>query len=332
MPPLTPSAVTDEASRRSAAARAAATATEAARPRPSGPVRGFGRLVADVWRKSDRDRVLGLAAENAFMAVLTVFPTLLVVAAVLGQLSVIIGADNALRVETSVLDFLRDLLTSKADPAIETAEGLFETSTDTFTLALVLALASLAQAFASVINTVTVAYDVHDHRGWWRRRWLGLVLGSGSVLIAVVIVTLIVVGPLFAAEDVVNSVGIRDEYAFVWSYARWAVALLALLAWATTMFHLGPDRQDGWRRGLPGALLAALIWLAASAGFNLYLEVALDASPVFSALGGGLIVMTWMYLLCLGMLIGAELNAVLLARRALTAPDDTGPTHPDPAG
>lgn len=309
--------VTTTAERRSAQARAAATATEAARPQPRGPVRRLARLVADIVRKCDRDRVLGLAAENAFMAVLTTFPVLIVVAAVLGQLSLIIGQDNAKRVEDSVLRFLQDLLTDSAAPAIQTAQDLFDTSGNTLTLALVLALGSLATAFASIINTVTLAYDVHDTRGWWHRRALGLVVGIGSVLIAVVVVTLVVVGPLFAASDVVVSVGLDREYAVLWSYARWPVAFLALVLWATTMFHLCPDRAGPWRKGLPGGLLTAVLWLLASAGFNIYLDVALASSPVFGALGGGLIVMTWLYLLCFGLLAGAELNAVLLARSAV---------------
>lgn len=303
--------------RRSAEARAIATAVEAARPLPRGIVRSLFRLVADVVRKSDRDRLLGLAGENAFMAVLTTFPVLIVVAAVLGQLSLVIGEGNARRVEDSVLAFLQDLLTDSAGPAIQTARDLFATSGNTLTLALVLALASLAQAFASIINTVTLAYDVHDTRGWWHRRWLGLLVGIGSVLTAVVVVTLVVVGPLFAASDVVHSVGLDREYAVLWSYLRWPGAFLALVLWATTMFHVCPDRAGPWRTGLPGGLLTAVLWLGASAGFNLYLEVALGASPVFGALGGGLIVMTWLYLLCFGLLVGAELNAVLLARRAI---------------
>lgn len=311
------SAETQVPHRRSAEARAAATAAEAARPLPRGAVRRTGRLVADIARKCDRDRVLGLAGENAFMAVLTTFPVLIVVAAVLGQLSLVIGSGTATRVEESVLRFLQDLLTDSAGPAIDTARDLFETPFNTLTLALVLALFSLATAFASVINTVTLAYDVRDSRGWWYRRGLGLVVGLVSVLIAVLVVTLVVVGPLFAASDIVRSVGLAAEYETVWSWARWPVAFVALVLWATTMFHVCPGAVESWRRGLPGGLLTAVLWLAASAGFNLYLEVALASSPVFGALGGGLIVMTWLYLLCFGLLVGAELNAVLLARRAV---------------
>jgi membrane protein len=313
-------ALTAESERRSAEARAAATRAEAARPTPRSPVRWFARTVADVIRKSDRDRTLGLAAENAFMAVLTVFPTLLVVAAILGQLGLIIGEGNATRVENAVLDFLGRLLTDQADGAIKTARDLFRTGGNTLTLASVLALVSLAQAFAGVINTVTLVYDVHDRRGWWKRRGLGLVVGLGSTMTGAVVVTLVVVGPLFGrGVDVVTRIGLGSEYTFLWSYARWPVAIASLVLWATTLFHICPDRQGTWRQGLPGGLLTAVFWLAASVGFNVYLELVVRSSPVLGALGGGLILMTWFYLLCLGLLVGAELNAILLARRAARA-------------
>jgi membrane protein len=280
------------------------------------------RTVADVWRKSNRDRVLGLAAENAFMAVLTVFPTLLVVAAVLGQLAVVIGEDNAMHVENAVVDFLGRLLTSQAQPVIDTAHNLFRTGGNILTLASLLAVASLAQAFAGVLNTVTLVYDVHDHRGWWYRRWLGLLIGVGSVLTGAIVVTLIVVGPLFGrAETIVTGIGLSEAYASLWSYARWPVAFLSLVLWATTLDHVCPDRQGSWRSGLPGGLLTAVFWLAASVGFNVYLELVVRSSPILGALGGGLILMTWFYLLCLGLLVGGELNAILLARKAARATD-----------
>jgi membrane protein len=120
----------------------------------------------------------------------------------------------------------------------------------------------------------------------------------------------------------VTSIGLSQEYDFLWSYLRWPVAFLSLVLWATTMFHICPDRQARWRSGLPGGLLTAVFWLAASVGFNVYLELVVRASPLLGALGGGLILMTWFYLLCLGLLVGAELNAVLLARRAVRAKAD----------
>jgi membrane protein len=306
---------TSAAERRSAAARSAATMQEAARPLPKGHARRFARLLADVWRKSDRDRILGLAGENAFMGVLTVFPTLLVFAAILGQLEGVIGTENTNRVKTAISDFLKQVLTSSADGVDKTVSGLFETNGNALTIALVIALGSVAQAFASVLNTVTLTYDVHDRRGWWHRRLIGLYLGLGSVLTGAVMVTAFVIGPLFGRDDVVKSVGLSDDFAFVWAYVRYPVAFLALVAWATTLFYLCPDRPTRWRSGLRGGFITAVLWGAASLGFSTYLAIVVPRSPVLGALGGGLILMTWFYLLCLSLLIGAEFNATLLARK-----------------
>ena len=292
------------------------TAFEATRTPAGDPFTWFLRLVREVVNKADRDRMLGLAAETAFFAVLTLFPTLLVVAAVLGQLGNIVGEANALRVEQAVLDFLDQLLTDSASGAITTVRDLFQTGTNALTFATLLALASVSTAFSTLINTVNIAYDVPETRGWWRRRWLGLLLGFGTVLTGAVAVTLLVIGPLFGrAGDVVGQIGLGPEYEFLWAYARWPVAFGALVLWATTMDHLMPNRRTRWRYDLPGGLLTALLWLAASYGLNLYLEVVVTSSPVFGALGGGLILMTWFYLLCVALLAGAELNAILLARR-----------------
>ena len=318
-----------DTSRRSPAARAEATAREAQRPQPRRIWGRSVRLFADVWRKSDRDRVLGLAGENAFMGVLTVFPALLVFAAVLGQLSLLIGEENTDKAKAAVSEFLKQVLTSSAGGVDETVNDLFASSGNTLTIALLVALASVAQAFASVLNTVTVAYDVHDHRGWWFRRWIGLLLGLGSVFTGAIMVTALVVGPLFgSADDVVGSVGLSEEYAFVWSYIRFPIAFIALVVWATTLFHICPDRPARWRAGLPGAIVTAVLWLGASLAFSSYLSIVVPASPVLGALGGGLILMTWIYLLCLSLLLGAELNATLIARRAARIVDQE-PSGPE---
>jgi membrane protein len=163
-----------------------------------------------------------------------------------------------------------------------------------------------------VLNTVTLAYDVHDHRGWWHRRFVGLILGLGSLVTGAILITAFVLGPLLGARDI----GFSHSYTFIWSYVRYPVAMLALIAWATTLFHICPDRPARWRSGIPGALLTSFLWGALSLGLSSYLKVVVPRSPLLGALGGGLILMTWVYLLCLSLLAGAELNATLIARKA----------------
>lgn len=60
--------------------------------------------------------------------------------------------------------------------------------------------------------------------------------------------------------------------------------------------------------------MSAVAWALASLGLRAYLAVAAGGNEVFGALGGALIVLLWLYLLGLGLLLGAELNAVLTHR------------------
>ena len=241
------------------------------RPRPPapgrGPLRWFARLVADVVRKADRDRLLGLSAETAFFAVLTLFPALLAATAVLGQLGAFVGRGTALRVEGAVLDFLDQLLTDPADGVIETVRELFDSSGNALTVAALLALVSLSTAFATVVNTVNIAYDVPETRGWWRRRWLGLLLGIGTVITGALAVTLLVVGPLFGRASTSSTrVGLGHEYAFVW--ARCAGRSRSS-PWSCGRPRWTTSRRPSGRAGAttcPAGCSTALLWLGAPSG------------------------------------------------------------------
>jgi membrane protein len=272
------------------------------------------RLVVRIVRKSDRDRALGLAAETAFFAVLGVFPGLLMVAGVLGWLDALLGTGTAARVEGEVVDALRLVLTEDAAGAIASVEELFTTGARLLTVATLLALVSLSTGFATVVNALNLAYSVPETRGWWRRRFLGLALGVGSVLLGALGLAAVVVGPLLGQGDALAGLVGVDADIGVWQHLRWPAAFVALVLWATTLCHLAPATRTQWRRDLPGGVLTGVLWLAASYGLNAYLRVASDSNPVLGALGGGLILMVWIYLLSLALLIGAELNAVLQAR------------------
>src|SRR5919106_1479978 len=55
--------------------------------------------------------------------------------------------------------------------------------------------------------------------------------------------------------------GARKTADRVISDAYWPVVLLLLLIGLTSLYHLAPPRRLPWRRGLPGALLAMVIFV-----------------------------------------------------------------------
>jgi membrane protein len=263
------------------------------------------------------DRLLGLGAETAFFAVLSIFPGLLVAGSLLGLLDAVLGADVANKAQERVLDALSLVLTDEASGVVQSVRSLFEDSRGgLLTFATVGALVSLSGAFAVAVNALNLAHDAAESRSWLRRRVVGLVMAVSTLVLAVLALAVLVVGPLLGrGERLAELVGLGAVFTFAWDVLRLPVMVAVLLLWATALLRYAPARRLRWRDALPGALAAAVLWLVATTGFRLYLAVAAAGNPVLGAFGGGAIVMTWVYLLSLSLLLGGELNAVLVQRR-----------------
>ncbi|MDQ4069201.1 MAG: YihY/virulence factor BrkB family protein [Actinomycetota bacterium] len=275
----------------------------------------FADVGRQLWRDSKDDRLTGLAAEVAFFALLSVFPGLLTVAAGLGALDAVFGSAVLARAQREVVDLLTTFLTDQAEGVTAAVEALFEQgSGGVFTFGVVAALWAASRGMSTVLRTLGEIYGVEEERSWVRRRLLGFGLAVASALLIVVVLTSLVVGPLFGLGRVLAGwVGMDAAYGVLWAWLGVPVAFLVLVGWAAVLFHSVPHPHAGWRAHFGGAALTGALWLLASGGLRLYLEL-FGGNPVFGVLGGALVVLLWVYLLSLALLVGAELNAVLAQR------------------
>ena len=185
-------------------------------------------------------------------------------------------------------------------------------------MAAILSLVSVSTAFATVVNSLNRAYDSPESRSWLRRRVLGVLLGLATVLVGALLVALVVAGPLLLPESsgALEEVGLLDRDGLIWSVLRPVLTFVGLVLFAAALYHLSPAVRTTFLWDLPGAVGAAAAWFAVTYGIYLYVRLASGANPVLGALGGGLIIMTWIYLLVLVLLLGGEINAELRRRRA----------------
>jgi len=278
-----------------------------------------------------RDRVPGLSAEVAFFAVLSLFPGMLIAVGMLGFLDLLVGNDLATRVQQQTVEAADSLLTDQAEPVVESVEGVFAGRYgEVLTLSAVGALVTLSGAWAVLISALNLAYDVPEQRSWVRRRLLGLGLGIATLVVVALTLTVVVVGPLLGhGPELAASVGLREVFGQVWSFGRLPLLFVILTTWLLVVFRVAPNRHTTWPAALPGAVLTAVLWLLTTAGFRLYLVLVGDRNPLLGAFGGGVVVMTWAYLLSLALLLGAELNALLEVGRAKGQdPDETEEASP----
>lgn len=283
------------------------------------------REMVHEWRA---DRVTGLAAEVAFFGLLSLFPTLLATTAALGSLQAVLGRGVARRAEDAMIDFLNRVLTDEAAGIVDAVRDLFAgANTGLLTLGLVLALWAASRGFAAIINALDVAYDIDESRPWVRIRARGLGLALGSIVVGSLLLAMVVLGPLLGTgREVADAVGLGAVFATFWDWARLPTAIVVLVAWAATVFHIAPNHRTPWRWDVPGALLSAFLWAALSLGFRAYLSFAAEGNQILGTLGGTLIVVLWLYLMSVGLILGGELNAILARRAGVVQQPDDGDT------
>ena len=285
------------------------------------------RFVEDLRREWSRARVGGLSAEIAFFGLLGLFPAVIVFAAALGWLDVVIGASAAADTERWLLD--RVVETFGSDNTLRaTIRELFDRSNaGLITAGIVLTAYASARGFTAVVGALDVTYGREHRRSWFSTRVVGLVLTLCTVLVAALVAAMVVVGPLLGSgEEVAERLGAGSAFTTAWVWFRWPVVFIVVVLWATSVYHFAPRRRTPWRSDLPGAVVSTVWWLAVSAGFRVYIDAASSGvNAVVGLLGGALSLLIWLYLLAMGLLVGAEINGVLNDRRGLSTAAEPAP-------
>jgi membrane protein len=274
------------------------------------------RLVPHLLRravvKGWHDRVLGLSAEAAFWQLLSL-PSLFVASiATLGYLSRLFGPDTVDRAEAEIETtlgraFSPEVVDQVVAPMLR--EILHDERADVISIGFFLALWAGSSATATFVNTITIAYDMRDLRGPVRSRLLALGLFLLSVVVGVILLPLLILGPTLVADLFPKH--IRPTASAIIHNGYYPVVVLLTLVGLTTFYHLAPPRRLPWRRGVPGALFAMVLFFAGSAGLRSYIQYIADRNHAYGTLAAPIAALLYLFILALGVLLGAEFNAAI---------------------
>ncbi len=278
-------------------------------------LRGVGRtpgLLRRAFVNAWNDRVLGLSAEAAFWQLLSLPSLLLALIATLGYFSRVIGKNDIDRTQTSIERLFSKAFTPQVVDELVTPilhEVLTGGRADVISIGFLLALWAGSSATATFVNTVTIAYGMRDQRGPIRSRLLALGLFLGSVVVGVILLPLLVLGPDLLTDILPKSQ--QGTAGLIINGSYYPVLVIILLLGLTTFYRLAPPRRLPWLRGLPGAVLAMLVFIGGSEGLQGYINFILTRNHAYGTLAAPVATLLFFYVLALGVLLGAEFNAVI---------------------
>lgn len=272
------------------------------------PVQQAGRLVERTRRGTLHDRVPGLAAEAALFTLISLPALLLAVIGSLGFVAAILGPQGNQELRELLLGIPAPFL---SDPAMASYERtldamLAQTRGSVVSIGIVLSLWTGSRAVNRYLETITIAYSVEPRPGW-RRRLLALGLTIGMLLGAVAVLPPMVFGPRIV--EWLTPDPFADTTLRMLDLLFWPSIVLLVFVGLVTLYHVGVPWRTPWRRDVPGALLAMLLWLLASAGLRTYLTLSVQDDAFYSQLAMPIAIVLWLYITAFAVLLGAEFNA-----------------------
>jgi membrane protein len=275
------------------------------------PLQVLGAALAKAWR----DRVLGLSAEAAFWQILSVPPLLIGLLGSLGYLDALIG-DAAVRdIEDRLLSASAQVLTDDVVDSLvaPTLGDILESGQlQLVSVGFLLSLWAGSSATATFMNTIVIAYDQRDVRGPVRTRLKALWLFVLGMVLAVLMLPLLVVGRESLIDLMPDSW--ENTSAMLINQVYWPLVLVGLFLGLTTFYHVVLADRLPWRRHLPGAAFAVVLFLVAAIALRTYVSDILTAALPYGALATPIAALMFCFLFGLSVLLGAEVNTTVQNR------------------
>jgi membrane protein len=266
-------------------------------------------LKRTVARTMER-RLLGLASEIAFNAILSLFPAILAFVTAIGLFAESLqDTFKQLAVQLSqiapeeALILIRDFATTEI--ANSKNSGLFS-------LSFAIAIWTASGAVSTAMTALDQIHQVPPEkiRPFWKAKLISLGLTIGTMLLLVLASFLVFI------SDLLLAMAVRENNSLIflfdiWELLRWPLALSIVAFAFGFVYRYGPSIWNPGTPMMPGATLASVFWAILSALFRLYVANFGNYNKVYGAVGAVIVLMLWLWMSAFVLLVGDQLNVTV---------------------
>ncbi len=283
------------------------------------PLRRTWRFVAAVIQRYNEDDGAVLAGHLAYTAMLSLLPFLVFATALVGFL---VGPENSQHALDMMFEALPDHVARTLEPVV--VEVLAHRRGGILTLSAVGSIWAASNGLEALRIGFDRAYGVGRGRHMAVNRLLAIAGVLVGFLIFALLAALVVLAPiLFHIVETLLGLEIPAEADLI----RYGIGLVVLWIALTLLHRLLPSRAMGGLQLWPGILASVVVWSAAATGLSVYLAYAPSYALTYGTLAGVILTLLFFYLTGVALILGAQVNAVVNARklgRRADPPDGTG--------
>ena len=241
------------------------------------------------------------AANAGFFLILSIFPLLVLLLSLIRY--------TGLQVETFT-DFMAGVLPGTLMPTVNRMilSAYVNSTGAVLSVSAVAALWSASRGMYSFVTGLNAIYDVPENRGYFHTRLISM--GYTCAFLLVLLLTLIL--HVFGG-DLLQFLQILPIPAFLLRLLDMREFLLLILQTALfcTMFMVLPNRRNGLRESIPGALMASVGWQTFTNLYSVYSQKTSAYANIYGSVYVAALGMLWLYFCICIVFYGGVLNKLL---------------------
>jgi membrane protein len=269
---------------------------------------GFGKIpIYDVavffGKEAQRDNLTVRASATAFNLLLGLFPSIIFLFTLVSYMPV----DNPDKV---IYNFIHEFLPDNASAFLLTSIDDLSHTNRGGVLASVILMSFFfsTRGVNSLINAFNKKQPTFKNRNFIKNRLAAFRLTAYLFLLFLGSIILIIAGSVsvdFVSEKLyldnqIGRIAIRS--------IKWVLIVLLFFSTISLIYHYGPATKKKWRFITPGATFATALSVMASLIFSFFVNKFGFHNEFYGSIGTLVVLMLWMFLNCLVLIVGFELN------------------------
>ncbi|OON97717.1 MAG: hypothetical protein ATN31_01300 [Candidatus Epulonipiscioides saccharophilum] len=249
------------------------------------------------------------SAQMAYYWILAIFPFLFMIINIISYIKI----DSI-----NFMDYVPKVVPSMVAPLVQsTVDSMIAQRSGTgILIGAALALWSTSAAVNTLIKGIYLSYGVVDSRNFIVRKIAGMMY---SLLLAFTLIAMVVL-LIFGNKVGQYILGFMSgkypkSYALMWDSTRLMLSWVLILLGSYFIHRVIPRRHIKDRYLWPGVVFTAVSWYVFSYIFSAYIDSFSNYGSMYGSIGGIFVLLIWLYVNGLFIVIGSEINAIILINK-----------------
>ncbi|MBQ9234298.1 MAG: YihY/virulence factor BrkB family protein [Lachnospiraceae bacterium] len=252
------------------------------------------------FKKTGDDGLAAYAAQTAFYVILSFFPIILLIVIIASKVSFI---------NTDIINYILDVAPGEfREYIMYIVDDIVYSNSRSFTIiTIAVTLWSAGKGIQALTNGLDKIYVVEKRKNFIFVRFLSVIYTLAFMLMMGALMFLHIFGADLAKKIINKWPSLFNATILVLSLKS-VFTFVVVFIFMILIYYQLPNRKSKFVRELPGAAIAALLWMLITNGFSFYIKHLSSASYMYGSLTSVILIVMWLYICMQVVFYGAEIN------------------------